>query len=130
MTGAYSITMGAAAAAGSAMVVPLALAGFGARALLLLMVFPLLALLLWLPQARRRYADDRIGCRAQSGIWRSALAWQVTLFLGINSLVYYVIVGWLPAILQSMGYSEAQAGSLHGLQLAPRRWPSRWYSIA
>ena len=53
------------------------------------------------------------------GIWRSALAWQVTLFLGINSLVYYVIIGWLPSILQSMGYSEAQAGSLHGLlQLA------------
>lgn len=43
------------------------------------------------------------------GIWRSALAWQVTLFLGINSLVYYVIIGWLPSILQSMGYSEAQA---------------------
>ncbi len=44
---------------------------------------------------------------------------QVTLFLGINSLVYYVIIGWLPAILISQGYSEAQAGSLHGLlQLA------------
>ncbi len=122
MTGAYSITMGAAAAAGSAMVVPLALAGFGWRgALLLLMVFPLLALLLWLPQARRRATTPMTGSGAahNRGIWRSALAWQVTLFLGINSLVYYVIVGWLPAILQSMGYSEAQAGSLHGLlQLA------------
>lgn len=122
MTGAYSITMGAAAAAGSAMVVPLALAGFGWRgALLLLMVFPLLALLLWLPQARRQATTPMTGSGAahNQGIWRSALAWQVTLFLGINSLVYYVIVGWLPAILQSMGYSEAQAGSLHGLlQLA------------
>lgn len=122
MTGAYSITMGAAAAAGSAMVVPLALAGFGWRgALLLLMVFPLLALLLWLPQARRQATTPMTGSGAahNRGIWRSALGWQVTLFLGINSLVYYVIVGWLPAILQSMGYSEAQAGSLHGLlQLA------------
>ncbi|EQB8710062.1 CynX/NimT family MFS transporter [Klebsiella aerogenes] len=122
MTGSYSITMGAAAAAGSAMVVPLALAGFGWRgALLLLMVFPLLALLLWLPQARRQATTPMTGSGAahNRGIWRSALAWQVTLFLGINSLVYYVIVGWLPAILQSMGYSEAQAGSLHGLlQLA------------
>lgn len=122
MTGAYSITMGAAAAAGSAMVVPLALAGFGWRgALLLLMVFPLLALLLWLPQAHRQATTPMTGSGAahNRGIWRSALAWQVTLFLGINSLVYYVIVGWLPAILQSMGYSEAQAGSLHGLlQLA------------
>ncbi|EPT4464465.1 CynX/NimT family MFS transporter [Klebsiella aerogenes] len=122
MTGAYSITMGAAAAAGSAMVVPLALAGFGWRgALLLLMIFPLLALILWLPQARRQASTPMTGSGAahNRGIWRSALAWQVTLFLGINSLVYYVIVGWLPAILQSMGYSEAQAGSLHGLlQLA------------
>ncbi|ENZ8427289.1 CynX/NimT family MFS transporter [Klebsiella aerogenes] len=122
MTGAYSITMGAAAAAGSAMVVPLALVGFGWRgALLLLMIFPLFALFLWLPQARRQASTPMTGSGAahNRGIWRSALAWQVTLFLGINSLVYYVIVGWLPAILQSMGYSEAHAGSLHGLlQLA------------
>lgn len=45
MTGAYSLTMGGAAALGSAMVVPLALAGLGWRgALLMLMAFPLLAL--------------------------------------------------------------------------------------
>lgn len=122
MTGAYSITMGGAAALGSAMVVPLALAGFGWHgALLMLMVFPLLALLVWLPQTRKTTTAPLTGSGAMHnrGIWRSALAWQVTLFLGINSLVYYVIIGWLPAILQSLGYSEAQAGSLHGLlQLA------------
>ncbi|MEE7531473.1 CynX/NimT family MFS transporter [Klebsiella huaxiensis] len=122
MTGAYSLTMGGAAALGSAMVVPLALAGLGWRgALLMLMVFPLLALFVWLPQSRRQASAPLTGSGAihNRGIWRSALAWQVTLFLGINSLVYYVIIGWLPAILQSIGYSEAQAGSLHGLlQLA------------
>ncbi|MCV5745317.1 MFS transporter, partial [Escherichia coli] len=83
--------------------------------------FPLLALLSWLPQSRCRAETPLTGSGAMHnrGIWRSALAWQVTLFLGINSLVYYVIIGWLPSILQSMGYSEAQAGSLHGLlQLA------------
>lgn len=43
----------------------------------------------------------------------------MTLFLGINSFIYYVVVGWLPSILISFGYSEQQAGSLHGvLQLA------------
>lgn len=122
MTGAYSLTMGGAAALGSAMVVPLALAGLGWRgALLMLMAFPLLALFIWLPQARRQVTAPLTGSGAihNRGIWRSGLAWQVTLFLGINSLVYYVIIGWLPAILQSIGYSEAQAGSLHGLlQLA------------
>ncbi len=54
-----------------------------------------------------------------SGYLAFAACRQVTLFLGINSLIYYVIIGWLPAILISHGYSEAQAGSLHGLlQLA------------
>ncbi|EAO3359856.1 MFS transporter [Salmonella enterica] len=122
LTGAYSLTMGAAAALGSALVVPLALHGFGWRgALLMLMLFPLLALLIWLPQWRTTRSANLSSSRAlhERGIWRSPLAWQVTLFLGLNSLIYYVIIGWLPTILISHGYSEAQAGSLHGLlQLA------------
>ena len=122
LTGAYSLTMGAAAALGSAIVVPLALNGFGWRgALMVLMVFPLLALIIWLPQCRQTANASLSNSRAlhSRAIWRSSLAWQVTLFLGINSLIYYVIIGWLPAILISHGYSEAQAGSLHGLlQLA------------
>ncbi|MFN1130437.1 CynX/NimT family MFS transporter [Lelliottia nimipressuralis] len=122
LTGAYSLTMGAAAALGSAMIVPLALSGAGWHgALLMLMVFPLLATLLWLPQWRQKHTASLSNARAlhNRGIWRSALAWQVTLFLGINSLIYYVIIGWLPAILLSHGYSETEAGSMHGLlQLA------------
>lgn len=122
LTGAYSLTMGAAAALGSALVVPLTLHGFGWRgALLMLMLFPLLAFLIWLPQWRTTRSANLSSSRAlhERGIWRSPLAWQVTLFLGLNSLIYYVIIGWLPTILISHGYSEAQAGSLHGLlQLA------------
>lgn len=122
LTGAYSLTMGAAAALGSALVVPLALHVFGWRgALLMLMLFPLLAFLIWLPQWRPTRSANLSSSRAlhERGIWRSPLAWQVTLFLGLNSLIYYVIIGWLPTILISHGYSEAQAGSLHGLlQLA------------
>lgn len=122
LTGAYSLTMGAAAALGSAAIVPLAQSGAGwPGALLMLMVFPLIALLLWLPRLRAG-SPARISNAAalhSRGIWRSPLAWQVTLFLGINSLIYYIVIGWLPSILMALGYSEAQAGSLHGvLQLA------------
>ncbi|HEY2454728.1 MAG TPA: CynX/NimT family MFS transporter [Scandinavium sp.] len=122
MIGAYSLTMGAAAALGSALVVPIAMSGAGWHgALLALIAFPLLGLIVWLPQLRNHTPGTVTTARSlhSKGIWRSSLAWQVTLFLGINSLVYYVIIGWLPAILISHGYSEAQAGSLHGLlQLA------------
>lgn len=62
MTGAYSLTMGGAAALGSAMVVPLAFAGLGWRgALLMLMVFPLLALFIWLPQSREQVTAPLTG---------------------------------------------------------------------
>lgn len=122
MTGAYSLTMGAAAALGSAAIVPLAQSGAGWHgALLMLMLFPLLALLLWLPRLRTGAPATITNASAlhSRGIWRSPLAWQVTLFLGINSLIYYIVIGWLPSILMTLGYSEAQAGSLHGiLQLA------------
>lgn len=122
LTGAYSLTMGVAAAIGSMFVVPIAQHGYGwPGALMALMIFPIVALLIWLPQLSNHTTSTlstskALHCR---GIWSSTLAWQVTLFLGINSLIYYVVIGWLPSILISHGYSEAQAGSLHGLmQLA------------
>lgn len=122
LTGAYSLTMGAAAALGSSVVVPLAQYGAGWHgALLMLMIFPLLALLLWLPRLRHGAPAtlSHSGALHNRGIWRSWLAWQVTLFLGINSLIYYIVIGWLPSILIAQGFSEAQAGSVHGiLQLA------------
>lgn len=122
LTGAYSLTMGAAAALGSSVVVPLAQYGAGWHgALLMLMIFPLLALLLWLPRLRHGApaALSSTGALHSRRIWRSWLAWQVTLFLGINSLIYYIVIGWLPSILIAQGFSEAQAGSVHGiLQLA------------
>ena len=122
LTGAYSLTMGVAAALGSVMGVPIALHGFGwSGAMLSLMIFPLLALIVWLPQLGSSTVMNLSGNPAlhSRGIWSSPLAWQVTLYLGINSLVYYVIIGWLPSILISHGYNEAEAGSIHGiLQLA------------
>ncbi|BDH46227.1 MFS transporter [Salmonella enterica subsp. enterica serovar Choleraesuis] len=118
LTGAYSLTMGVAAALGSVAMVPLALWGLGWRgALLCLMAFPVLALVLWLPQLTRprQGLPGNSPALNQRGIWRSALAWQVTFFLGLNSLVYYVVIGWLPSILVSQGFTSTEAGSLHGL---------------
>lgn len=118
MTGRYSLTMGIAAAIGSVLIVPIAQAGFGWRgAFLALLVFPLAALLVWLPQLRQSVSlgVGNSSALSQRRIWRNALAWQVTFFLGLNSLIYYVVIAWLPAMLVSYGYTPAQAGSLHGL---------------
>ena len=42
--------------------------------------------------------------------WGSLLAWQVTVFMGLQSVVFYVLITWLPAIETSAGIGEAAAG--------------------
>ncbi|WP_210415862.1 MFS transporter [Humibacter ginsenosidimutans] len=42
--------------------------------------------------------------------WGSALAWQVTLFMGLQSTIYYTVVTWWPAVEQAGGLSPAMAG--------------------
>ncbi|OBA46112.1 MFS transporter [Kocuria sp. ICS0012] len=43
----------------------------------------------------------------------SALAWQVTVYMGLQSTVYYTMVTWLPTIQISDGATPVQAGWYH-----------------
>ncbi|OTP66221.1 CynX/NimT family MFS transporter [Caballeronia sordidicola] len=123
LTSAYALTMGVGAAIASAIAVPLAQVFNSDWRLVIgaFIVLPIVTALIWLPQLRNRTSPLRDTATPPHGgeVWRSALAWQVTLFLGLNSFVYYVAVSWLPAILHDAGFSSDKAGSLHGvLQLA------------
>lgn len=75
------------------------------------------ALVLWLPMLRRGSASSDAGTAAPSlrPLLRSRTAWAVTLFMGLQSSVFYASVAWLPEFLQSSGHSEASAGALLGL---------------
>lgn len=46
---------------------------------------------------------------------REGLAWQVTLFMGLQSLVFYTGLAWLPSILRDSGYSARAAGLMLAL---------------
>lgn len=123
LTSLYALTMGVTAAAVSALAIPLAQGlGLGWRGSMLASgVVVLIALSVWLPQLRKAVPSRvaQAATPATQGVWRSPLAWQVTLFLGLNSLVYYIVISWLPAMLADAGYTAARAGNLHGLlQLA------------
>ncbi len=43
-------------------------------------------------------------------VWRSALAWQVTFFMGLQSLWSYVLIAWMPTIFTDHGMSRSTAG--------------------
>ncbi|WP_165495404.1 MFS transporter, partial [Actinomadura roseirufa] len=51
-------------------------------------------------------------------VWRSGLAWQVTLFMGLQSSLAYVVLGWLPTLCQDRGMGEAPAGYVLALSAA------------
>ncbi|WP_149983433.1 CynX/NimT family MFS transporter [Pseudoalteromonas rhizosphaerae] len=121
MTGAYSITMGGAGAIGSAIMIPLTQVWGWNIALTLLIAAPLFALIVWLPQLKKHEPVSLSNSKksATVAVWKSSLAWQVTLFMGFNAMPFYVAVGWLPTILMDNGISATEAGSVHGtLQLA------------
>ncbi len=42
--------------------------------------------------------------------WRSALGWQVTVFMGLQSTGFYVLITWMPSIEQAAGVSPTAAG--------------------
>ena len=124
LTAVYAFVSGVAAAVFSGCVVPLATlpSSNWMRALELFAILPLLTIAVWLPQLRNHtqpVAETAAPQTFHTKIWQSSLAWYVTLFLGLNSLIYYTVITWLPNILTAAGYSLQEAGSLHGLtQLA------------
>jgi MFS transporter, CP family, cyanate transporter len=123
MTSVYSTSLGISAALAAGMSVPLAqLAGIGWRGALAVWALPvLLAGVAWLPQLSRSDQPADPDARSSPGVrdlWRSPLAWKVTLFMGLQSLSYYVTLTWLPEILQAEGMGAARAGWMLGLSQA------------
>ncbi len=113
MTGLYILAICIGATIATASTVPLAITYFDgswAHALAIWAVPALLVLLLWLPQALRMRAEA-VDPAAQGGsLWRDTLAWQVTAFMGLQSSLAYIVIGWLAPILRERGLDSAMAG--------------------
>jgi MFS transporter, CP family, cyanate transporter len=113
MTAVYSTAISLGGALGAAVTVPLAdAAGLGWRwALGAWGLFGALALLAWLPQVRRVQRPSEPGAVVGS-LARQPLAWQVTVYMGLQSLGFYASAAWLPTVFVERGYTAAEAGVL------------------
>ncbi|TFZ33342.1 cyanate transporter, partial [Pseudomonas syringae] len=113
MAGVYPIAfcLGAAIAAGSTVPLSLYVGGSWQIGLGFWLVPALLAAALWLPQAREVHGTHRDVYRVR-GLLRDPLAWQVTLYLGLQSSLSYIVVGWLPSIRIGRGLTPTPAGLL------------------
>src|SRR5690606_1673595 len=74
-------------------------------------ILALFAFFIWLPQAIKKRASS-INSQSAPGesLWKSRLAWQVALFMGLQAFLFYSIAAWLPTVLQSWGMSADRSG--------------------
>ncbi|ADU71411.1 MFS transporter [Pantoea sp. At-9b] len=114
--GLYATTMAITASIASGVAVPLAqLTGVGWHLSLGIWLVPgMVALLAWLPQLQHVavHTQPTASQPLQRSPWRSALGWQVSLFMACQSLVFYTLIGWFTPFAQDEGISQLAAGWL------------------
>ncbi len=124
MTGLYSMALSGGAALAAGLTLPIATAaGLDWRgALATWGVLAVLGVLVWVPRALR---PDPAGTTAfgagagagvaRSAVWRSPLAWAVTVVMGMQSLSFYAVNAWLPEIMVALGRTPEAGGWLLAL---------------
>jgi CP family cyanate transporter-like MFS transporter len=120
MTGIYTAALQGGGALGSA-ITPGLEQSFGnwRTALAFWSLVAVAALAVWIPATVRHREPAPLATPVASeprpSMLRSALAWQVTLFLGAQGFLAYIVMGWLPQVFIDSGVNKVHAGMLVGL---------------
>jgi CP family cyanate transporter-like MFS transporter len=117
ITAVYVATLTGGAALAAGLTVPLERA-LGWEAALALWAVPAAIAVVVLALAvlpDRAAATGRGGGGGARQLLGNPLAWQVTLYMGLQSFVFYAALAWLPSILRDDGFSAETAGTLLAL---------------
>lgn len=113
-TAMFTTVLSGAAAIASGSSVPIAEVLGGWRpGLVVWALLPAVVLPLWWVRMARTGGTDKtevIDRGALRVVMRSPVAWQVATFFGLQSLIFYTLVTWLPTVEQSFGASPTTAG--------------------
>ncbi|MGN8647695.1 CynX/NimT family MFS transporter [Gracilibacillus sp. HCP3S3_G5_1] len=114
MTGVYTTSMSIFAALASGLSVPLTTAtGLGwTWSLASWGILVIIGISIWLIAMNKAPREENRQLYEPSTVQllRSPVAWQVTLFMGLQSFLFYVTISWLAEILISNGFSGSAAG--------------------
>ncbi|AYE37476.1 MFS transporter [Companilactobacillus zhachilii] len=82
--------------------------------LAILSVVAIVALVFWIPNLRYNHRETAKNFERKQyrSVWNQNLGWLITAFFGLQSIVYYSFVTWLPSILQNHGISTIFASNL------------------
>jgi len=114
MTGVYTASMTLTSTIAAAVTVPLGVvSGLGWRGGLGFWALPAAAAVVaWLPQLRDRTTPPTTAAGGVGALLRDPLAWQATVFFGLQSCIFYATIAWLPSVYRDQGLSPTDAGLL------------------
>jgi MFS transporter, CP family, cyanate transporter len=116
MTGLYSAAMGVFASFSPGLSTVLSPKIGWENTLSIWGILVIVGCIIWVPQIMGKKSVKREKLSAKpTSVWGSALAWQVTLFMGLQSTIFYCLVAWLPEILIASGMNHITAGWLQSL---------------
>lgn len=111
MSGLYTMSICASAALGAGLTHPLFEVTGSWQFALLAWTIPAGAMvLLWAPVAVRQQHRRLVTGADGSNVWRSATAWQVTIFMVLQAMMSFSVFAWLAPILRERGLDGGQAG--------------------
>jgi CP family cyanate transporter-like MFS transporter len=123
LTSVYTTLLAVSASAMAATAVLLSHAFGGWQFALLFTAIPaFFAIIFWLPRFElKQYQADgpaETVAAVDRSLYKSPQAWALLGLFAIQSLGFYVLIGWLPSILIDAGVSAAAAGGFLGLATA------------
>ena len=111
-TGAYAGGIVAGSTVAAAVAVPLAVNGDWRLSLLTISVVSVGSIGAWLVLVRGDHPGDLVRATVPRLPWRHATAWLLVVAFGLQSLMYYGVVAWLPNVFVERGWTPGAAGSL------------------
>jgi CP family cyanate transporter-like MFS transporter len=115
VTGMWTSTMMLGAALGAAFTVPLAVAlGSWGWALAVWSIPAIVAFVVWLRVERRPLGHTVTIVRMRNLPWRNPVAWSLTAYLMLNSIVFYSCVAWIAPSFAERGFTQSVSGWLFG----------------
>ncbi|WP_354680560.1 MFS transporter [Macrococcoides caseolyticum] len=120
VTALYTVSMNIFGALSSAVSAPIAKATNYNISLAVIGIVTIITLIIWIIVLQKdKEVEAPHPVAMTSSIWRSPLAWQITLFMGGQSVIFYSLINFLPIILKEQHIPvEVTGGYLTVLQMA------------
>jgi CP family cyanate transporter-like MFS transporter len=111
-TGAYAGGIVAGSTLASGVAVPLAGEADWRRALLVISLTSIVCVVAWLVLVGIDRRDRVAGAVARRLPWRDPTGWLLVVVFGLQSVLFYGVVAWLPNAFVERGWDETSAGAL------------------